>query len=251
MADKIIYQFSIDKEVETVKKTERKKRGSDEKVITEKKVKEKVPVQVQVRRPNRRQLEEAEMEYSVEMSRCIKKGILTKAMLAKKYSDTGGAFSEDAATRYGELCGEIIDLQNEFTRLEVADKKSDKQKERLEEVKERIGQVRRDLVEIESGFQALFEHTADAKAQSKLLLWYTLFLTHVLDEEADEFVPYFKGDTFEEKQEDFYAKEESADEFYYKLASKVSTVLAFWFFNQASTPEDFSDLMEKVDKGEL
>lgn len=251
MEEKVIYQFSVDKEVETIKKTERKKRGSDEKVITEKKVKENVPVEIQIRRPNRRQLEEAEFEYSIEMSRCIKKGILTKAMLAKKYSDTGGAFSEDAATRYGELCGEVIDLQNEFTRLDIADKKNEKQKARLEEVKETLGNVRRDLVEIESSFQSLFNHTADAKAQEKLLLWYTLHLTYVLDEEKDEFVQYFEGKTFEEKQEDFYKKEESADEFYFKLAQRVSTVFAFWFFNQASSPDDFSELMEKVDKGEL
>lgn len=251
MKDKVIHQFSVDKEIETTKKTERKKRGSDEKIIVEKKVKETVPVQIQVRLPNRRQLEEAEMEYSIEMSNCIKRGILTKAMLAKKYSDTGGAFSEEAATRYGELCAKTIDLQNEFTRLEIVDKQSEKQKKRIEKIKEEIGEVRRELVEIESGFQALFDHTADAKAQSKLLLWYTLFLTYILDEEKDEFVPYFEGDSFEEKKEDFYKKEESADEFYYKMASKISTVLAFWFYNQASSSEEFSELMDKIDKGEL
>lgn len=251
MADKIIHQFSIDKEVETIKKTERKKRGSDEKITVEKKVKENVPIQIQVRRPNRRQLEDAELEYSVEMSKCIKKGILTKAMLSKKYSDTGGMFSEEQSNRYGELYGKVIDLQNEFTRLELVKDRTEKQDTRFKEVKEEMGEVRREIVEMESGFQSLFDHTADAKAQGKLLLWYTLNLTYVLDEEEDEFVNYFKGDSFEERQEDFYEKEESGDEFYFKLAQKVSTVLAFWFFNKASSSEDFSDLMEKVDKGEL
>ena len=49
-----------------------------------------MPVPIKIKRPSRRELEEAELEYSVEMSRCVKKGILTKAMLYKKYSDTGG-----------------------------------------------------------------------------------------------------------------------------------------------------------------
>jgi len=49
------------------------------------------PVRVILKEPNRRQIEEADMEYSIEMSQCVKRGILTKAMLAKKYSDTGGA----------------------------------------------------------------------------------------------------------------------------------------------------------------
>jgi hypothetical protein len=35
------------------------------------------------------------------------------------------------------------------------------------------------------------------------------------------------------------------------LINKVSTVLAFWFFNQASSPEEFDELIKKVEKGEL
>ena len=65
------------------------KKVSDSKVT--KKVKEKVPVQFRIKRPSRRELEDGELEYSVEMSNCIKRGILTKAMLYKKYSDDIGS----------------------------------------------------------------------------------------------------------------------------------------------------------------
>ena len=50
-----------------------------------------------LKEPNRRQIEEADMEYSIEMSQCVKRGILTKAMLAKKYSDSGGLLAEQDA----------------------------------------------------------------------------------------------------------------------------------------------------------
>ena len=50
-----------------------------------------------LKEPNRRQIEEADMEYSIEMSQCVKRGILTKAMLAKKYSDSGGLLAEEDA----------------------------------------------------------------------------------------------------------------------------------------------------------
>ena len=92
MEFKELYSFTVDEEVEVEKKTTKKDKKTGEETTITKKVKEKVPVVVKIKRPSRRQLEEAELEYSVEMSRCVKKGILTKAMLAKKYSDTGGVF---------------------------------------------------------------------------------------------------------------------------------------------------------------
>ena len=42
-----------------------------------------------------------------------------------------------------------------------------------------------------------------------------------------------------------------ADDFYSEVVKKITTVLAFWFFNQASTPEEFNALIEQMEKGEL
>lgn len=247
---KLLHTFSIDQEIEEEKEVTRKKRGSKEEVTTTKLVKSNVPVNIQVRKPNRRQLEDAELEYSVEMSRCIKKGILTKAMLSNKYSDTGGLFSEEDATLYADLYKQLLELQSEYTQLDVATKKNQKQKDRFEEIKTELAGLRREIVGMEGRFQSLFDHTAESKAQNKLLLWYTLNLTFI-EEEEDKFVPYFEGDTFEEKQEDFYDKEEEGSDFYHQLGGKVSTVFAFWFYNQASSEEEFKELLEKVDKGEV
>ena len=54
-------------------------------------------------------------------------------MLYKKYSDTGGVFSEQDAKDYGKLYTEVLNLQNEYVRLDSADKKTDKQKEAVRE----------------------------------------------------------------------------------------------------------------------
>ena len=99
MSRKTIYQFTVKKEEEveeesTVNK-KNKETGETEKVTTTKMVKKEVPYEILIFNPSRRQIEDADMEFSVEMSKCIKKGILTKAMLAKKYSDSGGLLSED------------------------------------------------------------------------------------------------------------------------------------------------------------
>jgi hypothetical protein len=251
MSFKKLYQFTIDKEVEKIEETSKKDRKTGEEVITKKTVKVKEPIEFFIKRPSRRELEEAELEYSVEMSRCVKKGILTKAMLAKKYSDTGGIFSEDEAKNYSDLYKQVLELQNEYIRLDSADQKDAKQKKRFETVKSGLGDVKRKIVEIESNFQSFFDHTADIKAQNRLLLWYVINLTYIQYESDDKPKPYFEGSDFESKIEDYYEKEESNDQFYFAAIKKASTILAFWFFNQASEPKEFDELIEKMEKGTL
>jgi hypothetical protein len=251
MKFKQLYKFTIDKEVEKTVQSSKKDKKTGEEVITKKKVTEKVPVEIKIKRPSRRELEEAELEYSVEMSRCVKRGILTKAMLAKKYSDTGGIFSEEEAKNYTVLYKKLLDLQNEYIRLDSVDKKDEKQDIKFEKIKEDMADTKRQIIEIESTFQSFFDHTADVKAQNRLLLWYAINLTYIQDQEEDEPLPYFNGDDFEEKLENFYKKEESNDDFYRAVVKKVSTIIAFWFFNQASQPEEFDALIEKLEKGQL
>ena len=251
MEFKELYKFTIDQEKEIVKEHTRKNKKTGEETTVKKTVKEKTPVEVRLKRPSRRELEDAELEYSVEMSRCVKRGILTKAMLYKKYSDTGGVFSEEDAKDYGKLYTEVLNLQNEYVRLDSADKKTEKQKKRLEKIKGDLGTTKQKMVEVESTMHTLFDHTADTKAQNRLLLWYTLMLTHIHDEEEDKAVPYFKGEDFDQRVEDYYKKEDESDEFYLEVVKKVTTVLAFWFFNQASTPDEFNALIEQMEKGEL
>ena len=251
MEFKELYSFSLEEEKEVEKKTTKKNKKTGEETPVVKKVKEKIPVVIKLKRPSRRELEEAELEYSVEMSRCVKKGILTKAMLYKKYSDTGGVFSEEDAKGYGVLYKEVLDLQNQYIRLDTVEKKTEEQKEKLEKIKEKLAANRRKIVETETSMQSLFDHTADTKAQNRLLLWYTLMLTNI-QREGDE-VPenYFKGADFEEKLEDYYEKEDKNCNLYNEIIKKTTAVLAFWFFNQASTPEEFNKLIDDVEKGEI
>jgi len=248
---KELYTFSLDQEKEVEKSHTRKNKKTGEETTVTKTVTEKAPVRVRIKRPSRRELEDAELEYSVEMSRCVKRGILTKAMLYKKYSDTGGVFSEQDAKDYGKLYTEVLNLQNEYVRLDSADKKTDKQKKRLEKIKEELGATKQKMVEVESTMHTLFDHTADTKAQNRLLLWYTLMLTHVQTDDEEQPTPYFTGEDFEQRVEDYYKKEDQSDDFYLQLVKKVTTILAFWFFNQASTPDEFNALIEQMEKGEL
>tara|TARA_B100001059_G_scaffold142375_1_gene142326 strand:- start:611 stop:1366 length:756 start_codon:yes stop_codon:yes gene_type:complete len=248
---KLLYQFTVDEVREVEKETSRKNKKTGETTIVKKKVKEKTPIEVKIKKPSRRELEDGELQYTIEMSKCVKQGILTKAMLAKKYDDTGGAFTEEGQKEYGKLYKQILEYQNEYVRLDSATKLTKDQKDRLEEVKQKIAEVKRQLVEVETNLQGLFEHTADVRAQNKLLLWYALNLTYIQKEEDEDPVSYFEGLDYETKLEDYYDKEEENSEVYQKIIKQVSTTLAFWFYNQASSQKEFEELMEQVEKGEL
>lgn len=248
---KELYSFTVDKEIEKeVKSTTVNKKTKEETTVT-KKVKEKTPITVKIKKPTRRDLEEAELEFSVEMSKCVKKGILTKAMLAKKYSDSGGLMSEDDAKSLVDAYKHIFDLQNEYARLEIIQNKTDKQIERVEVMSTELAKVRRQIVELESNYQSLFDHTADVKAQNRLILWYVVMLTYIQEEADDVEVPLFGKGDFDERLEKYYEKEESEDSLYFLIAKKAATVLAFWFFNQASDKKSFDSLMEKLENNEL
>ena len=75
-------------------------------------------------------------------------------MLAKKYSDTGGLMSEDDAQSLVEAYKKIFDLQNEYSRLEIIQNKSDKQKEKVDEIISSLTATRRQIVEFESNYQS-------------------------------------------------------------------------------------------------
>lgn len=250
MDQKKLYSFTIyedkEKTVEEVSVNEETK----EETIVKKKVVEKSPIEITLKKPTRRQIEEADLEYSVEMSRCIKKGILTKAMLAKKYSDTGGSLSEEESKTLVDLYKKVFDLQNEMVRIE-ASSKQEENKEKIDQIVSEMTATRKEIVEIESNYRSLFDHTADTKAQNRLLLWYILNLTYIKKEDDSKEKSYFLGSTFEDKLENYYKKEEEPPKEYSLISRKVSTLIAFWFFNQASSEEDFKKLDERIEAGEF
>ena len=250
MESKNLYSFTLFSEKENTVEEKRIDEQTKEEITVMKKVTEKVPFQIVLKKPTRRQIEEADLEYSVEMSKCIKKGILTKAMLAKKYSDTGGMLSENESKRLVDLYKKIYDLQNENIRLESSTKKKEN-KEKINEIVEDLTKTRKEIIDIESNYRSLFDHTADSKAQNRLLLWYILNLTYLKTDSESPEEPYFKGEDFEDKLHSFYEKEESANENYGVISKKVSTLVAFWFFNQASSEKDFEELDKKIESGEL
>lgn len=254
MNKKVIYQFKVVKneevEKEEVSEKKNEETGEVEKITKTKKVTEKKPYDIIIYEPSRRQVEDADMEFSIEMSKCIKKGILTKAMLAKKYSDSGGLLSEEDSNRLIRLYRELNEINNSLGRLLDKKQKNDKEKAREAELSESFATTRKEIVDLETAYQNVFNHTADTKAQNKVILWYLLNLSYYQAEGA-EVLPLFPGETAEEKEDAYYEMDEGGNEIFDLSRDKLMTFISFWYFSQNPTEQEFKDLESDIDSGNL
>tara|TARA_E500000318_G_scaffold62114_1_gene57543 strand:- start:219 stop:950 length:732 start_codon:yes stop_codon:yes gene_type:complete len=243
MAKGIIYKFSLDKKekqkVEVVRKN--KETGEEETVIQNKTV--KVPVEFVIKKPTRRLIDEAETQYAAELSKNVRQGIVTRAMLAKKYSDVGGAMTDEDAKTMVRQIQRSNEISNEIQLLSATD--GDKAK--IKELEAELITIRQELAEVEVAMQGVYEHTADARAERAMLLWYTIQLSKKIVDEKEE--TFFKGLLYEDQLEDLYLKDEEGDEIEQKALKKFMTVVSYWFYNNDINEEAIEEFLNKQENG--
>lgn len=251
---KVLYTFKINKLAEIEEeKTETVTNENGESVTRtyKEKTKKEIPVEIQINQPTRKQIQEADMEFSIEMSRCIRNGILTKAMLLNKYNDTGGLISEADAKIMLNSADEIRELQAKLTilNLKPESERDNDEKNKIEELTSQILQKRKTLIEKETSYITLFNHTADIKAQNRAILWYVLNLSYFKDStrKTNDFEPLFVGKTFEAKEAAMHEYEENGNEIYEKSYSKLASIVSYWFFTSAIDVEEFDRIINEID----
>jgi len=247
---KYIYTFNIEKVAKITEKRLEKYTDENnvekERTITET-VEKAIPVEITIKLPNRKQVQEAEMVYSIEMSKCIKQGILTKTMLLNKYSDTGGLVNEKDSTELNSNYEKYYGLQVELANLNLKpeSERTEEDKQLITDKQSDLIDIRRTIVERETSYLNLFNHTADTKAQNKAILWYVLTLSYYKDSSKNhtDYVPIFAGKTFEEKEETLFSLEEKEDELYEKAYNKLASIISFWFFTGKVDKEEFDKIL--------
>lgn len=244
MKELFSYTIKVNKEVE---KTETKEENGQTTTVTQK-IKEDVPVKIIIKQPSRKNLEDAELQFSIEMSNCIKKGILTKGMLTKKYTDTGGVLSEDDAKELVTLYNKITQLENDVLRL---NSKNELDREAEAKVISEITTLRMRMVQVESSYRSLFDNTADNIAQNNVIRWFCLHMAHSQVIPDGNIEPMFKGSTTEQKLESLHQMDEDENEIYKKAYRKLATFMSFWFFSKNAKHEDFKKLDDDIETGKF
>ena len=271
---KWLYTFRVNKEVEhSVESTEKDDKGNEIKVTkTEKKTR---PVLVRIKKPGRKLFDEGELYYGVKLSEGIKAGLLTRALLAKRYQNDGGSMSEPEKERYSELYLKLFEKENELQRLQVnLEKISDEEKkDKITDLLVEMSDLRRELQDFETSQSALFDQTAETRAKNKTIMWWVLQLAQVekksdeikdyhwynkekegatdeekkaLKEEIDkmEFLDVFTGESLEDKMNKYDELEDGRDEFWQEGLRKLAYFISYWYSGQADSEEDFQRVEE-------
>ena len=240
---KKLFQFELEKEVVS-KEKETSKNDKGETVTTEKEVTKTINQKVFLRKPTRSLYDGAELFYGVKLSEGIKAGLLTRALLAKRFSNDGGVLSNDEKDRYAELYLKLYETQLDAERLSA--NKDDQDQEKLESLLEESADIRRQLTDFEMAQSQLFEQTAENRARNKTILWWVLNLSHFEDEDGKSSV-IFEGKDFEEKLNSYDSMEEGGDDFDEELLQKLIYYVSFWYVGRVSNQEEFDNLLKSED----
>ena len=249
---KRIYEFTVNKE-ETVKEEtiEKKKDGTE--VTTAKDIKKEVPHKFFLRRPTRAMTDEAELYYGVRLAEGIKAGLLTRALLEKRFENDGGTRSDDENAEYKEIIEKLQGFHREQSKiLDVDEKKrTPVQRKRLKELGSEIKPTRRALRDLQLVEDSLYEETAESRARNKVILWWMLHLAHT--EEGKEETEFFGKGSFEERLERYDEIDEGEEFFEIVVARKFAYYVSFWFVGRPNTQKEFQEMIDlalKLDEEE-
>ena len=143
-------------------------------------------------------------------------------------------------------------LIKEYEEDEKDKKYYEKDKERIKKLSGRLGETRKEIVDMESNYASLFNHTADSRAQNKAVTWYLLNLSYLRRDNEDHTEPIFKGETFDDKIDEYYRLEEEGSELYDIISSRLATYISFWYYSAgAVTDDDFQNLQKDMDEGNV
>ena len=243
--NKWLFEFSINN-FDEVEETIESKDENGEDIKTIKKVQKPREIAFALKRPNRKLYDQAELFYGVKMSEGIKAGLLTRNLLAKRYEDDGGAFSESEKKRYSELYLAIYNKENEYQRLQLNldEKDSDLKTQLSQSLLTEIAGMRRELQDIENSQSNIFDQTAENRAKNQVIMWWVLNLSHWKEHDHNDFAPFFNGTSFEARLDSYDQIEDSDDVFGNEAIKRLAYYVSFWYMGRAANQEDFESIQE-------
>ena len=247
---KKLFEFTIPKII-VEKVTEESTNDKGEKTTTEKEVTKTENNIVVLKKPNRGLYDEAELFYGVKLAEGIKAGLLTRALLAKRFSNDGGVMSETDKEQYADLYIRLFEVQNNIERASLTPEadRTEEEKEQLVDWIRESAVAREEIQDFEISQASLFDQTAENRARTKTILWWVLNLAHF--KKGQEHTPIYEGETFEEKLSSYDTLEDDENVFWEELSRKLIYYVSFWYVGKAQTQEDFEQLLREIDEGEL
>ena len=232
MSIKWMYEYTVPR-TETIEKVVETTDGDGKKKETTTEEVKKFEIDFAIRKPTRRIYDDANLYYAVKISEGVKAGMMTRALLEKRYENDGGELSESEADEIASLTYRLYQCQGDLEKVALnLDKipEEDKNK-KTESIIEEITKLRIELIRFENLRNSFYEQTAEARAQRLSSIWWVVQLSHFRENKDSLYTNIFNGDTYEDKLAHFDQMDEGDDEFWNKKYSKVSLpdkLLEFW-----------------------
>ena len=243
---KRLYEFSLYK-AENVKEKSESTNDKGEKVVTEKEVEKKVEHRFFLRKPTRSMYDEAELFYGVKLAEGVKAGLLNHALLAKRYNNDGGIFSEEQKEDFANSYFELLNDQTDWQQLTLkGDERSKSEDDKLEKLERKMSLNRRKLQAYETDKSSLFDQTAETRARNKTVFWWVMNMSYT-DEKDPTLV--FKGETHEDRLAAYDVMEDTEDTHIEELIHRLVYYVSFWYAGRVTDPEEFKALEEGDDLG--
>lgn len=208
-----------------------------------------VPHTYAIKKPTRSLRDEAELFFGSKVSEGVKAGLLTYQMINKRYLNDGGSQSEPEQEYEKFLYSQLLEKQIDFQRLSVNKERSPDEELEFEKIKKDLSFLERQAQRYELGRSSLFNNTAEQRAYSKTIIWWTLHLSFkkelVKDAEGEKdrefrFVPVFGDGSYESKMKKYDELEDEEDtSLTARVYKRLLYLVGIWYNGQCVKHEDF------------
>lgn len=178
-------------------------------------------VKIIIKEPTRKEIQEAKDVYNREWSRCVTNGIVTRAILDKKYRAENGIFTPNEIKNLEDTQKRIKEIREEYSVLDKIPNKSVEDNEKINDLLNEFSNIQKSLDELENLNEDLYSNTAESIAKQKEIMYNILYLSYI--EEKGKPVSLIDGENMEEKLENYDAildKNDEKSKLYYKIIER-------------------------------
>lgn len=223
---KKLYTFSINK-ISIVEKPIEKEIDGKTVTILEK-FENILPQSYIIKKPTRDDYEEAEFIYAQKFGDDVRKGILTRSEIIKRFAN------EDVVIK--RVYEEYATKENEYQRVGLLDK-SEENIARRAKLEQELLSILVEIQNFEVTKSSVFDHTAESRARNKTVFWWILFLAYRLD--GDKETQLFEGLTFEDKVKAYDLLLEKEDAHLQEVVQRYFYLIPMWYSGQVTKEADF------------
>lgn len=205
---------------------------------------------IQVKKPTRSLLNDAELFNAVKYSEFVKMGLLTVQQVAKRQIDVGGVFTEEQQKMFASLQSQLFEKNEKLSRLLIVPDPSEEQSAQKNTLSTEIAILTNQISEFEVVRSSVYEKTADIRARNETIRWLTIALTRAAKvvEGSDEldFQPLCKGDDAKTRNASFEELEEAEDPLLLASFETAQNAVTFYYLLNVTDPVKLKEYMMNV-----